>query len=77
MAVESVDQNAAKMARAYELGEIDLTDLLTALRLKSEVTLSYNTTRIEAVEARYRLLLDAHQLWLPREEGFGIAPKDP
>lgn len=67
LAVESIDQNAAKMARAYELGEIDLTDLLTALRLKAEAALSYNTTHIAAIEARYRLLLDAHQLWLPQE----------
>lgn len=71
LAAASIDQNAAKMTRAYELGEIDLTDLLTALRLKAEVTLSYNTTRIEAIEARYRLLLDAHQLWQPREEEAG------
>lgn len=67
LAVESINQNAAKMARAYALGEIDLTDLLTAQRLKAEVALSYNTTRIAAIEARYRLLLDAHQLWLPQE----------
>jgi len=67
LAVESIDRNAAKMARAYELGEVGLTDLLTAQRLKAEVTLGYNITRIEAIEARYRLLLDAHQLWLPQE----------
>lgn len=74
LAVESIDQNAAKMARAYELGEIGLTDLLTAQRLKAEVALSYNTTRIAAIEARYRLLLDAHQLWLPQEAAAGNTP---
>lgn len=67
LALESIDQNVAKMARAYELGEVGLTDLLTAQRLKAELALSYNITLIEAIEARYRLLLDAHQLWLPQE----------
>ena len=76
LAVESIGQNAAKMARAYELGEIGLTDLLMAQRLKAEAALSYNTTRIAAIEARYRLLLDAHQLWLPQETEVAEAHQD-
>lgn len=72
IAMEGIEQNSAKMARAYELGEVGLTDLLNAQRLKAESALISNTTRIETIEAYYRLLLDSGQLWLPQD---GIADK--
>lgn len=69
VAMESVDQNAAKMARAYELGEVGLTDLLISRRLQAESSLTYTLAHIDALESRYRLLVDAHQLWTsPGEE---------
>ncbi len=51
------------MARAYALGEIGLADVLTARRLAIEARLAAITAQLEAAQARYRLLLDAHQLW--------------
>jgi len=70
LAKNSIEKNATKMARAYDLGEVGLMELLAAQRLRAETNLTFNATLIEAVEARYRLLLDSHQLWLPRgEEG--------
>lgn len=55
---------AAEMtARAYALGEGSLNDLLTARRLANEAQLAARQTQLDALEARYRALLDAHRLW--------------
>ena len=50
-------------ARAYQLGEGSLNDLLAARRLANEAQLSARLMQLDALELRYRLLLDAHQLW--------------
>ncbi len=62
-AATSVEHNAQLAARAYQLGESSLTDLLAAQRLAIEARLSSTVVQLDASEARYRLLLDAHQLW--------------
>lgn len=62
-AAEKVKQNAELVARAYSLGESSLADTLAARRLAQESALAERTARLDANEARYRLLLDAHQLW--------------
>lgn len=62
-AAASIRQNADLVARAYSLGESSLSETLTARRLALESTLSENLMRLDANEARYRLQLDAHQLW--------------
>jgi outer membrane protein TolC len=55
-------------ARAYQLGEGSLSDLLTARRLANEAQLASRLAQLDALELRYRLLLDAHRLWdLDRE----------
>lgn len=55
---------AADMAsRAYQLGEGSLDNLLTARRLANEARLSARLMSLDALELRYRLLLDAHRLW--------------
>ncbi|BBE50187.1 outer membrane efflux protein [Ferriphaselus amnicola] len=59
----SIRQNAELVARAYALGESSLSDTLTARRIALESTLAEATAQLDANEARYRLLLDAHQLW--------------
>lgn len=59
----SIRQNAELVARAYTLGESSLSDTLTARRIALESTLAEATAQLDANEARYRLLLDAHQLW--------------
>ena len=58
-------------ARAYALGEGNLSDMLTARRLANESQLSARLSQLEAFEFRYRLLLDAHRLWVLKEEHPG------
>ncbi|HEU0187829.1 MAG TPA: TolC family protein [Gallionellaceae bacterium] len=62
-AAGSVRQNADLVARAYALGESSLTDTLNARRLALESSLAASMAQLDANESRYRLLLDAHQLW--------------
>jgi cobalt-zinc-cadmium efflux system outer membrane protein len=70
-AAASIRQNAELVTRAYSLGESSLSDTLTARRLALESTLSENLMRLDANEARYRLLLDAHQLWTTDKDHAG------
>lgn len=62
-AADSLRKNAELVTRAYTLGESSLSETLTARRLALESTLSENISQLDANETRYRLLLDAHQLW--------------
>ena len=62
-AAERLTQAADLTARAYQLGEGSLNDLLNARRLANEAQLSARLMQLDALELRYRLLLDAHQLW--------------
>jgi outer membrane protein TolC len=70
-AAASIRQNADLVARAYSLGESSLSDTLTARRLALESTLAESLSRLDANEARYRLLLDAHQLWTSDPDPHG------
>ncbi|MBZ0094837.1 MAG: TolC family protein [Sulfuricella sp.] len=74
-AADKMRGNAELMARAYALGEMGLPEVLTARRQALEANLSAALARLEAAETRYRLLLDAHQLWPldAGEEGEGHA----
>ncbi len=63
LAAARMRANAELMARAYALGEMALSEVLTARRLSQETALAATLARLEAAESRYRLLLDAHQLW--------------
>ncbi|MEY2631824.1 MAG: hypothetical protein RIR00_478 [Pseudomonadota bacterium] len=58
-----LQQLADLQARAYALGEGQLSEVLTARRLANEASLTAQQTRLEARELHYRLQLDAHQLW--------------
>jgi outer membrane protein TolC len=62
-AAESLRKNADLVTRAYNLGESNLSDTLTARRLALESTLAENITQMDANESSYRLQLDAHQFW--------------
>lgn len=62
-AAQAIRNNAELMAKAYTLGENSLSDSLTARRFALESSLAENLAQLDANEARYRLLLDAHQLW--------------
>ena len=70
-AATSIRQNAELVTRAYSLGEISLTETLTARRLALESALSESLARLDANEARYRLLLDAHKLWASDTDHHG------
>ncbi len=62
-AAEQLNRAAEMTARAYQLGEGSLNDLLTARRLANEAQLTARLLQLEALELGYRLRLDAHQLW--------------
>lgn len=67
-AATSIRSNAELVARAYTLGEFSLSDSLTARRAALESSLAENLAQLDANESRYRLLLDAHQLWAPEHD---------
>ena len=62
--------NAELTARAYQLGETGLPEVLIARRMALESDLSMLTAQFDAQQSRYVLLLDAHELWPmdPHEE---------
>ncbi len=62
-AAQRIEQAAALMARAYQLGEAGITELLTAQRQANEASLAANQSRLDALESRYRVYLDGHGLW--------------
>ena len=62
-AAQAMERNAELIARAYALGEAGLNDTLNARRLAVEGTLAAAMAQLDAAEARYRLMLDAHLLW--------------
>ena len=62
-AADSLHTQALKLARAQALGEAGIAEVLLARRQYLEVALSADQARGDAWEARYRLMLDAHELW--------------
>lgn len=62
-AAARIEATAELTARARGLGEAGLADLLLARRQANEARLAATTARLDAIEARYRLYVDAHTLW--------------
>lgn len=62
-AAQAMRSNAELVAKAYSLGESSLLDSLSARRFALESSMTENLAQLDANEARYRLLLNAHQLW--------------
>jgi len=58
-----MDDNARLLEKAWRLGEGQFGDLQMARRQAIEARLAESQARLDANEARYRLLLDAHALW--------------
>lgn len=58
-----MDENVALLEKAWRLGEGQFAELQNAHRQAIEARLAATQARFDASEARYRLLLDAHQLW--------------
>jgi outer membrane protein TolC len=67
-AAAAIRSNAELVARAYTLGEVGLSDSLTARRQALESSVAENLARLDANEAHYRLLLDAHLLWAQEDD---------
>lgn len=64
-AVVASRESARLTQRAYTLGETDLQTLLLVRRQSHDALAAANLVQIEALRARYRLLLDAEMLWFP------------
>ena len=62
-ALAQIQQSAALQARAYELGESPLADLLLARRNALEAQLAAETASLDEMQAHAKVLLDAHRLW--------------
>lgn len=63
VAAEAVTRHAALAQRAYELGELGLSETLLARRSALEAQLALVQARLAGNEAVARLLIDAHALW--------------
>jgi outer membrane protein TolC len=62
-AAAGLQRNADLAGRAYALGEVNLADVIAARRIAVEARLAATLASLDAAEARYRLMLDAHELW--------------
>lgn len=67
-ALRQLEKSAALQERAYALGESPLVDLLLAQRGALDARLVTETAALDALQARARLLLDAHRLWTLPEQ---------
>lgn len=61
-------QNAQLSQRAFSLGEVDLQAVLLARRQAVDAALASSQARVDALRARYRLLIDAHLIWNMHED---------
>lgn len=68
-AAQAIRSNAELVAKAYSLGESSLSDSLSSRRFALESSLAETLAQLDANEARYRLLLEAHQLWQSGNNG--------
>ena len=67
-AVRSTAEAAARTARGYETGQIDLADLLFAQRQTRDARRAEIDARSEAARALLKIQIDAHTVWAPAEE---------
>ncbi|MDK9701663.1 MAG: TolC family protein [Sulfuritalea sp.] len=58
-----MEENVRLLDKAWRMGEGQFAELQAARRQGIEARLAAIQAQLEANEARYRLLLDAHQLW--------------
>ncbi len=67
--------NAALLDKAWRLGEGQFTELQLARRQAIDARLAAVQAQLDANEARYRVLLDAHELWPSDEEEDAAADR--
>lgn len=58
-----MEENVRLLEKAWRLGEGQFGELQAARRQAVEARLAATQAQLDASEARYRLLLDAHELW--------------
>lgn len=71
LSARSVADALARTERGYQLGQIDLADLLYARRQAGEARRSEIMARSEAARALLKLEIDSHSLWVSRDEDGG------
>jgi outer membrane protein TolC len=71
-AAQRMTQAAAMVERARTLGEANLAEQLLASRQANEARLLATTARLDALEANYRLSVDAHELWPYSDEAKAV-----
>ena len=67
LALDAAQKASGRTARAYELGERDLSDRLLADRQTFDARRMELQARADAHRALLKLALDAHELWLTEE----------
>ncbi|MFV0371616.1 MAG: TolC family protein [Azonexus sp.] len=72
---QRLDENVRLLEKAWRLGEGQFNELQQTRRQAIDARLAATRARLDANEARYRLLLDMHVLW-PEEEGMRMAGLD-
>ncbi len=68
LALASMQESARKNRRAYELGELDASDLILSQRLQHEAATDELQARAEAVTNALLIRIDTHELWHAHEE---------
>ncbi|MCK9539249.1 TolC family protein [Dokdonella sp.] len=63
LALVAARESAAKLERAYALGESGLAELLVGRRGELEAALAERSAAVDAIEAVARVRIDAHDLW--------------
>lgn len=72
-AARQQEEAATLTGRARTLGEAGLADVLLSRRLAHEARLAAQLARLDALESRHRLELDAHRLWADDDDDTGHA----
>ena len=71
LSAQSAASALARTERGYQLGQIDLADLLYARRQAGEARRSEIMARSEAARALLKLEIDSHSLWVVHDEDGG------
>lgn len=72
---QRMEDNARLLEKAWRLGEGQFAELQAARRQSIEARLTATQAQLDASEARYRLLLDAHELWESAAADEPAAPR--
>ncbi len=67
-AVHSTAEAAARTARGYDAGQVDLADLLFARRQTMDARRAEIDARSEAARALLKIQIDSHTIWAPDHE---------